>query len=131
MPELHTELCPDLVECLACPVCAAPLRVSDGGGSLLCARDPATGRAHCFDGAASGYLPLSPRHTGGGDAKEAVTPRRRFVPARRSSRAATMPLPLKRWCGRLPHIPPQAAAFWMRAVARATIPIRSLPQDIA
>ena len=79
MPELHTELCPDLVECLACPVCAAPLRVSDGGGSLLCAGDPATGRAHCFDGAASGYLPLSPRHTGGGDAKEAVRARTAFL----------------------------------------------------
>lgn len=79
MPDLHTELCKGLLGCLACPVCRAPLGVSDGGGSLLCAGDPATGRAHCFDGAASGYLPLSPRHTGGGDAKEAVRARTAFL----------------------------------------------------
>ena len=79
MPDLHTELCPDLVGRLACPVCAAPMRVSDGGGSLLCGGDPATGRAHCFDGAASGYLPLAPRHVGGGDSKEAVRARTAFL----------------------------------------------------
>ena len=79
MPDLHTELCEGLVERLACPVCRTPLGVSENGSSLLCAKDPATGRTHCYDGAAGGYLPLSPRHTGGGDSKEAVRARTAFL----------------------------------------------------
>ncbi len=75
MPDLHTELCAHLIEKLACPVCGAAMRISDSGGSLLC-----TGaRTHCFDGAADGYLPLSPRHSGGGDSKEAVRARTAFL----------------------------------------------------
>ncbi len=79
MPELRIELCPGLVTSLACPVCRAPMRVSDDGRGLLCRGDPATGRVHCFDGAASGYLPLAPAHAGGGDSKEAVRARTAFL----------------------------------------------------
>ncbi len=79
MPDLHTELSPALLGCLACPVCAAPMRVSEGGGSLLCTGENPQGRTHCFDGASGGYLPLSPRHPGGGDSKEAVRARTAFL----------------------------------------------------
>ncbi len=77
MPDLHTELSPGLVECLACPICAASLYISETGGSLLCTGD--RGRVHCFDGAAGGYVPLAPRHPGGGDSKEAVRARTAFL----------------------------------------------------
>ncbi len=79
MPDLHTELSPDLVACLACPVCGAALRVSERGGSLVCTGDNPQGRVHCFDGAADGYVPLAPRHPGGGDSKEAVRARTSFL----------------------------------------------------
>ncbi len=79
MPDLHTELSPDLVARLACPVCGASLRVSDSGGGLACTAENPQGRTHCFDGAASGYLPLAPRHPGGGDSKEAVRARTAFL----------------------------------------------------
>ncbi len=79
MLDLQRELSPTLVTRLACPVCGSPLRVSENGGSLLCAADNAGGRVHCFDGASSGYLPLSPRHAGGGDSKEAVRARTAFL----------------------------------------------------
>ncbi len=83
MPDLHLELSPRLVSCLACPICGTSLRVSDTGGSLVCTgditeRNPA-GRTHCFDGAAGGYVPLAPRHPGGGDAKDAVRARTTFL----------------------------------------------------
>ncbi len=77
MPDLHTELNHALVGALACPVCGDALRVADGGGSLVCAGT--RGRAHCFDGAASGYVPLAPRHSGGGDGKDAVRARTAFL----------------------------------------------------
>ncbi len=76
MPDLFHELHPGLVSALACPVCGAPLRVAAGGGSLACT---GASRAHCFDGAASGYIPLAPRHPGGGDAKDAVRARTAFL----------------------------------------------------
>lgn len=83
MPDLHQELHPRLTAALACPVCGAPLRVTEDGRSLACspalgATNP-NGKTHLFDGAASGYLPLSPRHSGGGDSKEAVRARTAFL----------------------------------------------------
>ncbi len=83
MPDLNQELHPALVRTLACPVCGTAMRVAEGGGSLVCAgttgaRNPA-GKIHCFDGAAGGYVPLAPRHSGGGDAKEAVRARTAFL----------------------------------------------------
>ena len=66
---------------LRCPVCAAPTLVQsreDGRyGSLYCLG----GRRHCFDFARQGYVHLAPRHSGGGDAKEAVSARSRFLGA--------------------------------------------------
>ncbi len=83
MPDLNHELSPALVSSLLCPVCGARLQISDGGGSLVCEgavspRNP-QGRIHCFDGASSGYVPLAPRHAGGGDAKDAVRARTAFL----------------------------------------------------
>ena len=83
MPDLHLELHPRLIRNLACPVCGAPLNVSEDGRSLVCAamvgdRNP-HGKTHLFDGAAGGYVPLSPRHSGGGDSKEAVRARTSFL----------------------------------------------------
>ncbi len=87
MPDLRSELCPGLVDRLACPVCGAPLHIAENGSagaaSLACAgtvgdRNP-KGRVHCFDGAASGYVPLAPRHPGGGDSREAVRARTTFL----------------------------------------------------
>ena len=83
MPDLHHELHPRLVAALSCPVCTAPLSVTEDGRSLcciaaVCDRNP-HGKAHLFDGAQSGYLPLSPRHSGGGDSKEAVRARTAFL----------------------------------------------------
>ena len=83
MPDLHLELHPGLVRALACPVCGAPMTVTEDGRSLTCGatvspKNP-NGRAHLFDGAAGGYLPLAPRHSGGGDSKEAVRARTAFL----------------------------------------------------
>ncbi len=83
MPDLHLELHPDLIPTLTCPVCGAPLSISEDGRSLACAatvsdRNP-KGKSHLFDGAAGGYVPLSPRHSGGGDSKEAVRARTAFL----------------------------------------------------
>ena len=64
---------------LRCPVCAAAMRedTSSGAGVLYC-----TGaKKHTFDRARSGYVHLSPRHSGGGDAKEAVRARTAFLSA--------------------------------------------------
>ncbi len=80
MPDLHRELCPGLVPLLRCPVCGAALRITENGAGLACTGDrPPQGRIHCFDGAASGYVPLAPRHPGGGDAKDAVRARTAFL----------------------------------------------------
>lgn len=92
MPDLTLEISPALLPCLACPVCGAPLSISERRGSLVCAanlssRNP-QGRAHCFDGASSGYLPLAPRHGGGGDSKEAVRARTAFLACGYYARAA-------------------------------------------
>jgi 23S rRNA (guanine745-N1)-methyltransferase len=66
---------------LRCPVCAASLfarQREDGAvGSLLCTGE----RQHCYDFARTGHVHLSPRHSGGGDAKEAVVARSHFLGA--------------------------------------------------
>ncbi len=66
-------------EALRCPVCGAQMRLDDtrGAGQLLCCGP----RTHTFDRARSGYVHLSPRHSGGGDAKEAVRSRTAFLSA--------------------------------------------------
>ena len=83
MPDLHLELHDRLVSALACPVCGASMAVTDDGRSLTCSATVssrnANGRAHLFDGAAGGYVPLAPRHSGGGDSKEAVRARTAFL----------------------------------------------------
>ena len=64
---------------LCCPLCGSDVALDDtrGAGVLLC-RGP---RTHTFDRARSGYVPLAPRHNGGGDAKEAVRSRTAFLSA--------------------------------------------------
>ncbi len=79
MPALHTELSRDLLACLSCPVCGSSMTVSLNGASLVCSGENPPFRAHCFDGAASGYVSLAPRHPGGGDAKDAVRARTAFL----------------------------------------------------
>ncbi len=83
MPNLTQELSSALIRVLSCPVCGQALHIADGGQSLVCAGDSTDrnpkGRAHCFDGAAAGYVPLAPRHSGGGDSKEAVRARNVFL----------------------------------------------------
>ena len=82
MSDLYRELNFDIVErVLACPVCGAPLSIVSEGRGLACSGDNPKGRVHCFDAGASGYLPLSPRHSGGGDSKEAVRARSAFLRA--------------------------------------------------
>ncbi len=85
MPDLRCEWSEALLAVLACPVCGAGLSPDASGGSLVCPgevseRNP-RGRAHCFDGAAGGYIPLCPSHSGGGDSREAVRARTAFLTA--------------------------------------------------
>ena len=77
MLDLNRELHPRLLACLKCPVCGASMRIDAEGRSLACA--PEGGRSHSFDGGAGGYVHLSPRHSGGGDSKEAVRARSSFL----------------------------------------------------
>ena len=82
MTDLYHELNHGIVErVLACPVCGAPLCIVGEGRGLACSGENSKGRAHCFDAGASGYLPLAPRHSGGGDSKEAVRARSSFLRA--------------------------------------------------
>ncbi len=82
MTDLYQELDRGTVErVLACPVCGAPLGIAGEGRGLACSGDNPKGRAHCFDAGVSGYLPLAPRHSGGGDSKEAVRARSSFLRA--------------------------------------------------
>ena len=64
---------------LRCPVCAASMTLDEsrGAGQLLCCGP----KTHTFDCARSGYVHLAPRHSGGGDAKEAVRSRTSFLSA--------------------------------------------------
>lgn len=78
MPDLLSELDPRILsDVWVCPVCGADLHVSQRGQSLLCGGP----KPHCFDGGGGGYLPLAPRHSGGGDSKEAVRHRTAFLSA--------------------------------------------------
>lgn len=78
MPDLTRELNPHIIsDMLTCPICGAYLRISESGQSLLCGGP----KTHCFDGGGGGYLPLAPRHSGGGDSKEAVRYRTAFLSA--------------------------------------------------
>ena len=83
MPDLHLELHPKLTEALICPVCGTSLHVTEDGRSLACAATESPlnprGKTHLFDGGAGGYIPLAPRHSGGGDSKEAVRARTSFL----------------------------------------------------
>ena len=83
MPDLNLELHACLLKKLGCPVCGYPLSVSADGRSLGCfAVDELpkfNGKTHLFDGGAGGYVPLSPRHSGGGDSKDAVRARTAFL----------------------------------------------------
>ncbi|MBR0442754.1 MAG: methyltransferase domain-containing protein [Clostridia bacterium] len=64
-------------DALRCPVCGAVMERDEavGTGQLKC-RGPKT---HCFDMARSGYVHLAPRHSGGGDSREAVRARAAFL----------------------------------------------------
>lgn len=76
MPDLSLELNASIVsDVLVCPVCGARLHISPDGRSLLCGG----AKIHCFDGGGGGYVPLAPRHSGGGDSKEAVRNRTAFL----------------------------------------------------
>ncbi len=75
MPDLSAELDPSLVARLTCPVCGSAMHTSDDRRSLVCGG----ARTHCFDGGGGGYLPLAPRHPGGGDARDAVRARSHFL----------------------------------------------------
>lgn len=66
-----------MYDVLICPICAAEIYLSDDRRSLYCKG----ARRHCFDIAASGYLPLAPNHSAGGDSKECVRSRTAFLNA--------------------------------------------------
>jgi 23S rRNA (guanine745-N1)-methyltransferase len=64
---------------LRCPVCGASMQedMNCGAGVLYCLGT----KKHTYDRARSGYVHLAPRHSGGGDAKEAVRARTAFLSA--------------------------------------------------
>lgn len=61
------------LEILRCPLCGAEFSLSENGKSILC-NGP---KRHCWDVASSGFVNFSGSH--GGDSKEAVAARRRFL----------------------------------------------------
>lgn len=61
------------LEILRCPLCGAGFSLSENGKSILC-NGP---KRHCWDIASSGFVNFSGSH--GGDSKEAVGARRRFL----------------------------------------------------
>ena len=68
----------DILDAFQCPVCGAAMRQDESGaGHLLCCGK----KTHCFDMAKSGYVHLAPRHSGGGDSREAVRARTAFLSA--------------------------------------------------
>jgi len=64
----------ELIKCLKCPVCGEKLTLGNEGHSLLCRNIK---KRHCFDLAKSGYVNFA--GSSGGDPKEAVVSRRRFL----------------------------------------------------
>lgn len=83
MPDLNLELHPRLLQTVKCPVCGYSLSVSADGRSLGCFAQgdlpKQNTKTHLFDGGAGGYVPLAPRHSGGGDSKDAVRARTAFL----------------------------------------------------
>ena len=65
------------LDALRCPVCGASMQYNSsiGAGQLTCIGP----KIHCFDMARSGYVHLAPRHSGGGDSREAVRARTAFL----------------------------------------------------
>lgn len=65
------------LDALRCPVCGAAVQYNSsiGAGQLTCMGQ----KTHCFDMARSGYVHLAPRHSGGGDSREAVRARTAFL----------------------------------------------------
>lgn len=71
---------------LRCPVCGSEMWLDEAkGAGQLCCRGA---RMHTFDRARSGYVHLAPRHSGGGDAKDAVRARTAFLSAGYYEKAA-------------------------------------------
>ncbi len=66
---------------LRCPVCSAPLEAQRGEDGRCKTLYCGGARQHCFDVSRAGHVHLAPRHSGGGDAKEAVTARSLFLGA--------------------------------------------------
>ena len=64
-----------ILDSLICPCCGEKMGIGNEGRSLLCFG----ARRHCFDISSSGYVNLSPTHSGGGDSKSAVRSRSRFL----------------------------------------------------
>ena len=76
MPDLTLELHPHILsDMLICPVCGSNLHISENHQSLVCGGI----KQHCFDGGGGGYLPLAPRHSGGGVLKVCSKPRNFMV----------------------------------------------------
>jgi len=68
-----TAMIPSMIEC---PICRARLQTDESGHSLRC---EGTGKSHCFDLAAGGYVNLISGRASGGDGKEAVRARTAFL----------------------------------------------------
>ena len=60
---------------LICPCCAAGMSLSENKKSLICGG----AKRHCFDISSSGHVNFDSKHSGGGDSKEAVASRKRFL----------------------------------------------------
>ena len=64
---------------LRCPVCGAEVEKSENGKSLICKGSP-TGKHHCYDFSARGYVNLAlPSQSLSGDSRQAVVSRTRFL----------------------------------------------------
>ena len=63
-----------ILTALRCPCCNSEMTLENDGKSLKCSAP----KRHCFDFASSGYVNISSSH-GGGDSKEAVRSRTRFL----------------------------------------------------
>ena len=64
-----------LIDALRCPCCGSDMTFGNDAKSLFCLG----ARKHCYDFSSSGYLNLSPTHSGGGDSKDAVRSRTEFL----------------------------------------------------
>ncbi len=66
---------PSIID-IVCPICRASLGLDESGHSLRC---DGTGKTHCFDIAAGGYVNLISGRASGGDSREAVKARTAFL----------------------------------------------------